>query len=129
MVRGRLILTLPLKPPPFSLHPHPPHITFAYIVQESVAASDTDTVDEGTTSALATLQIDCVPATLQQLQTVVLQHLRANNAADGDGSFDSPAAQQRKLDVLTARRILSKVITARSLKETADAMALRGIHA
>ena len=94
-----------------------------------MAASDTDTVDEGTTSALATLQIDCVPATLQQLQTVVLQHLRANNAADGDGSFDSPAAQQRKLDVLTARRILSKVITARSLKETADAMALRGIHA
>ena len=55
--------------------------------------TDTDTVDEGTTSALATLQFDCVPATLQQLQTVVLQHLRANNAADGDGSFDSPAAQ------------------------------------
>ena len=94
-----------------------------------MAASETDTVDEDTTSALATLKIDSVPANLQQLQTVVLQHLRANNGAESDGSFDSPAAQQRKLDVLTARRILSKVITARSLKETADAMALRGIHA
>ena len=79
-------------------------------------------MDEATNGALAVLQLEAVPANLQELAAAVRQNLRAANSSIGN--FDSPAVQARTQECLGARRHLTKVITRRDLQRVDDAMAL-----
>mmetsp|Transcript_13365 Transcript_13365/g.42693 ORF Transcript_13365/g.42693 Transcript_13365/m.42693 type:complete len:129 (-) Transcript_13365:108-494(-) len=94
----------------------------ASIISSQESAGEPDEVDEATNGALAVLQLEAVPANLQELAAAVRQNLRAANSSIGN--FDSPAVQARTQECLGARRHLTKVITRRNLQRVDDAMAL-----
>ncbi|EOD41447.1 hypothetical protein EMIHUDRAFT_193707 [Emiliania huxleyi CCMP1516] len=94
----------------------------ASIISSQESAGEPDEVDEATNGALAVLQLEAVPANLQELAAAVRQNLRAANSSIAN--FDSPAVQARTQECLGARRHLTKVITRRNLQRVDDAMAL-----